>query len=411
MHRYLIHALSGHGKWHMLTIRIKTIFFILLLITVVVGVVLAHLAHIQDALLPRDQSTYPWRIYLGSDMEENGASSIHLKDSTYNINAEFNLKDGIQYPYVTLRMTLDNDSNPENLEDWSSYSSMILRIKCQPANLLNLALLTFDDKVSDFSTDIRRFRPSLAFVSCGEEWRTVRIELNQLEPPEWWLLRYNMSLDDRKYDLEKVRGIVFSTSVQSAINTPSNFMIQEITLEGKNLPVIYTFSIFVSLLWIIFICWLPYRIYLSRTKSEVVHEIVPVAYQVVSIEPRHEREKEAVLKYMASKYSLADLSVDMAVNELGINRIKINEILRAEAGLTFSLYLNKLRLTEAARLLSEKQVGVAEAAFAVGYNSLSYFNRLFKKEYGCNPSSYKGPAHKGTAHKDSDQNLQTSAST
>ena len=388
------------GKWHMLTIRIKIILSILITTTIVAGFVLARFAHINDTLLPRDQSTYPWRIYLGSDVEDGGASSIHLKDSAYNINADFNLKDTIPYPYVTLGMTFDNDSNPENLEDWSSYSSMILRIKCQPANLLNLALLTFDNKVTDFSTDVRRFRPSLAFVNCGEEWKTVRIELNHLESPEWWLQRYNFSLADRKYDLDKVRGIVFSTSVQSATNTPSNFMIQEITLEGKNLPVIYTLSILVSLLWASFICWVLYRNYRLRMKSEVVHEIVPVAYQAISIEPRHEREKEAVLKYMASKYSLADLSVDMAVSELGINRIKINEILRAETGLTFSLYLNKLRLTEAARLLSEKQVGVAEAAFAVGYNSLSYFNRLFKKEYGCNPSSYKGP-----------RNLKTSAST
>ena len=40
---------------------------------------------------------------------------------------------------------------------------------------------------------------------------------------------------------------------------------------------------------------------------------------------------------------------------------------------------------------SEKQIGVAEAAFAVGYNSLSYFDRLFKKEYGCNPSTFRTP--------------------
>lgn len=41
--------------------------------------------------------------------------------------------------------------------------------------------------------------------------------------------------------------------------------------------------------------------------------------------------------------------------------------------------MNKLRLTEAARLLGEKQdSSVAEIAYVVGYRNVSYFNKLFK---------------------------------
>ncbi|HTF97506.1 MAG TPA: helix-turn-helix transcriptional regulator [Cellvibrio sp.] len=377
----------------MLTIRIKIILSTLIITTVAAGYALARFSHIEDPLLPREKSAYPWRISSGTDREDGGASTVALNDSAYHINLDFNLANAIPYPYVTLGMTFDDTDN-KHLEDWSSYSSMMLRIKCQPANVLNLALLTYDEKVTQYSPDVRTFRPSLVFVSCGEEWRTIQIDLDRLDTPEWWLRRYNRSLADRGYALDKVRGIALSTSTQSATNTPSNVMIQEFVIKGKNLPVIYSLSALIVVMWAGFIGWALYQFYfyLARGKAEVVHEIVPVAYQAVPIEPRHEREKEAVLDYMASQYSRADLSVDIAVNELGINRIKINEILRAATGLTFSLYLNKLRLTEAARLLSDKQVGVAEAAFAVGYNSLSYFNRLFKKEFGCNPSSYKGPA-------------------
>lgn len=47
-------------------------------------------------------------------------------------------------------------------------------------------------------------------------------------------------------------------------------------------------------------------------------------------------------------------------------------------------YLNKLRLTEAARLLAEKDTAsVSEIAYSVGYGSVSYFNKLFKEEYRC----------------------------
>lgn len=375
----------------MLTFRIRIIFSILLFLTIAAGYALMHFSQVRRPLLPHEQSFYPWRASFGSDVEDGGASSIDLRDAIYNINIDFRLADAIPYPYVTLVLNFEEDGNPQNLEDWSSYTSMLLRIKCRPANVINLAVLTYEDGVTKFSSGVRTFRPSLAFVSCGEQWQTVRVDLTHLEGAEWWLQRYNLNLANRDYTLDKVRGVALSTSAQSPRNTPSNVMIQELAVERRNLPVTYTLSTLVSLLWTAFVCWCIYQFYALRKKPEVVREMGSTNYQVVPIEPRCEREKEAVLDYMASKYSHPELSVDMAVSDLGINRIKINEILREETGLTFSVYLNKLRLAEAARLLSNRKVGVAEAAFAVGYNSLSYFNRLFKKEYGCNPSSYTGP--------------------
>jgi len=376
----------------MLTIRIKTIFFILLGITIAAGYAMDRFSKVEDSLLPNQHSIYPWQASAGADVEDGGASSADLRDSSYNINVDFNLVEAIPYPYATVGLIFEDDSNPENLENWSSYTSMMLRIKCRPANVLNLALLTYEDGVTKFSSDVRTFRPSLAFISCGEEWQTIRIDLRHMEAAEWWLQRYNVNLADRDYALNKVRGIAISSSTQSPKNTLSSVIIQEFVLEGRNLPFIYILSTVILLLWIGFAYWVAYLLYKSRRNIEAIPDLAPAAYQTVPIEPRCQREKDAVLEYMASQYSRPELSVDIAVNDLGISRIKINEILREETGLTFSVYLNKLRLSEAARLLSNKKVGVAEAAFAVGYNSLSYFNRLFKKEFGCNPSSYKGPA-------------------
>jgi YesN/AraC family two-component response regulator len=93
---------------------------------------------------------------------------------------------------------------------------------------------------------------------------------------------------------------------------------------------------------------------------------------------------------MATEYANPELSLEMAAVSLGVNRTKINEILKEELGLTFSTYLNKLRLTESARLLSENEdANVSEIAYLVGYNNVSYFNKLFKTEYGCAPKIFK----------------------
>jgi AraC-like DNA-binding protein len=52
-----------------------------------------------------------------------------------------------------------------------------------------------------------------------------------------------------------------------------------------------------------------------------------------------------------------------------------------------------LRLTQAARLLTERgSATISEIAYSVGYSNVSYFNRLFKEEYGCTPKDFRALA-------------------
>jgi AraC-like DNA-binding protein len=115
-----------------------------------------------------------------------------------------------------------------------------------------------------------------------------------------------------------------------------------------------------------------------------------VAYQQLTVEPHRDKDKSAILHFMATNYSNADLSLEPMAASIAVSRTKINDILKAELGFTFTGYLNKLRLTEAARLLAEKEdANIAEIAYSVGYKNVSYFNKLFKEEYGCTPKTFK----------------------
>lgn len=50
--------------------------------------------------------------------------------------------------------------------------------------------------------------------------------------------------------------------------------------------------------------------------------------------------------------------------------------------------MNYVRLRHAAHLLGgEKRV--TEVAFACGFSSVQYFNKIFKKYNGCTPSRYR----------------------
>lgn len=63
-------------------------------------------------------------------------------------------------------------------------------------------------------------------------------------------------------------------------------------------------------------------------------------------------------------------------------------------------YLRTKRIDRAAELLRSGKANVTEAAMAVGYSSLSAFNKAFVEQMGCCPGLYpvvKIPGRKGKA--------------
>ena len=53
-----------------------------------------------------------------------------------------------------------------------------------------------------------------------------------------------------------------------------------------------------------------------------------------------------------------------------------------------SQWLRRARLEKAAELLASAKCNVTEAAFEVGYSSLSHFSQAFHEMYGCCPGLY-----------------------
>ena len=51
--------------------------------------------------------------------------------------------------------------------------------------------------------------------------------------------------------------------------------------------------------------------------------------------------------------------------------------------------LRQARLQRGATLLTGSSDTVAEIAYAVGFNSVSYFSRAFQAEYGVTPTSFR----------------------
>lgn len=82
--------------------------------------------------------------------------------------------------------------------------------------------------------------------------------------------------------------------------------------------------------------------------------------------------------------TLASLSKIYFINEKYLGRI-----LKKSWGMSFHRYLNMVRLHNAEKLLRTEKRTVADIAFECGFENVTYFNRMFRLNYGKTPSQYR----------------------
>jgi AraC-like DNA-binding protein len=84
-------------------------------------------------------------------------------------------------------------------------------------------------------------------------------------------------------------------------------------------------------------------------------------------------------------------NLEMLAAEVGCGAYYLSRLFSRETGLTIPQYLREIRLDRAEKLLRSGRCNVTEAAFAVGYQSLSHFSKAFWERFGCCPGLYGNP--------------------
>lgn len=82
------------------------------------------------------------------------------------------------------------------------------------------------------------------------------------------------------------------------------------------------------------------------------------------------------------------LNVEMLTREVGISRVHLHRKLKELTNQTTRDLIRNIRLQQAAKLLSEKQLNISEVAFAVGFTNVAHFSNAFKEFYGIPPTTY-----------------------
>lgn len=95
-----------------------------------------------------------------------------------------------------------------------------------------------------------------------------------------------------------------------------------------------------------------------------------------------------IVKYIENNY-MNKISIEKVAEEMGLSQSHFMKFFKNTMGTTFTDYLNEYRLTMASRLLISSESSILAIATEVGFDNLSYFNRLFKKRFYVTPREYR----------------------
>jgi AraC-like DNA-binding protein len=88
-----------------------------------------------------------------------------------------------------------------------------------------------------------------------------------------------------------------------------------------------------------------------------------------------------------------ELSLRKVADFVNISANHLSEKFKQVTGVKFVDYIARGRCEKARQLLPDRELRISEIAFASGFQSLSQFNRTFKKISGKSPTEYRARAH------------------
>ncbi len=83
-----------------------------------------------------------------------------------------------------------------------------------------------------------------------------------------------------------------------------------------------------------------------------------------------------------------DFGVEKLAAAAGLSRAHLHRKLKENTDLSARDFIKSIRMRQAALLLKEKKLSVAEVAYATGFANPSHFSNSFKEMFGVTPTRY-----------------------
>lgn len=115
--------------------------------------------------------------------------------------------------------------------------------------------------------------------------------------------------------------------------------------------------------------------------------VSPISEKIAQF--KAEKEKE----FLAKAYNIvigniddSEFDIDKLVNELGTSRTQLHRKMTALTGASASTFIRNIRLDKAREMLLTGHYTITQVLYSVGFNSPSYFSKMYKERFGILPS-------------------------
>ena len=119
-------------------------------------------------------------------------------------------------------------------------------------------------------------------------------------------------------------------------------------------------------------------------------QMISSAWRIRELEASQQRPEILAAQALVEKrFADPELALDEAATAAGLSVAHFSNLFHKKTGVTFTRYVQTRRIEEAKRLLAETDRTITDICYACGFNSLTHFNRVFRRGTGGSPTDYR----------------------
>ena len=286
--------------------------------------------------------------------------------------------------------TLWFDKNAEGKYlDISRYDFLDLDVRLKEGTSFILYLKTFEHFTDTNNWQTLRYTEKE--VVTQPRVGRYRLVFRNFSTPSWWksLIGPRFLTLPEKPDYSRCMALDFQNTPGGALEIPERMEIRRIEFV-RDRRLFNGVMLGCGALWMLMV---TIMLLVRRRRGESGTAAEKPAHHVNLVNHSDELAGRLV-EFIGQNFQVPELSVDRVGRETGISLPRISTLLQQKYGMNFKQYLNDIRITEAKRLLRESDRTIAEIAFAVGYNSIPHFNRVFRQHTETTPTDYREGARR-----------------
>lgn len=127
--------------------------------------------------------------------------------------------------------------------------------------------------------------------------------------------------------------------------------------------------------------------------DEVCRWIVKVLDRFIGFMFNVEISNSSAIMQKARAYINENITNDISLEDVSeyvyMSPSYFSRLFKKEVGINFKDYLNKARIEESKKYLSNLKFSISEVAHTVGFTDQSYYNKVFKRVEGISPGQYR----------------------